>query len=98
MRLSGANRKAEPYHAHNVGDEVWWWGFSGVGSSRQEMQRVVGTVLRIHFIGKEPSYSIKIRGADSVVMKAQHDLASETGRKKLAAQTRAADRRKGHRR
>ena len=93
MRLSGANRKAKPYHAHNVGDEVWWWGFSGTSSSR-----ITGTVLRIHFVGEEPSYSVKIHGAGSVVMKAQHELTSETGRKKLAAQTRAADRRKGRRR
>jgi hypothetical protein len=88
-----SSRKTKPHHAYNVGDEVWWWGFSGTSSSR-----VTGTVMRIHFVGEEPDYEIKIHGAGSVVMKAQHELASETGRKKLAAQTRAADRRKGRRR
>ena len=83
------SHNAEPYHAHNVGDEVWWWGFSGVGSSR-----VVGTVQRIFFVGEEPDYEVKIHGAGSLVMKAQHELASETERKKLATQTKTADRHK----
>ena len=89
LHTSSDNRKTEPHHAHNVGDEVWWWGFSVTRSSR-----VVGTVQRIHFVGEEPNYEIKIHGAGPVVMKAQHELASETGRKKLATQTKTADRRK----
>lgn len=83
-------RKIEPYHAHNVGDDVWWWGFSGA--------KVIGTVMRIHFGSGDPDYEVKIHGAGNIVMKAQHELASETGRKRLAAQTKAADRRKGRRR
>ena len=45
------SRKAVPHHAYDVGDEVWWWGFSGISSSR-----VIGTVLRVHFVGEEPDY------------------------------------------
>lgn len=82
-------RRAVSHHAYDVGDEVWWWRFSGISSSR-----VIGTVLRVHFVGEEPDYEVKIHGTDSVVMKAQHELASETGRKKLAAQTRASDHRR----
>ncbi len=79
-----------PYHAHEIGDDVWWWGSQGT--------KIVGTVVKIHFVEERPNpdYEVKIHGAGSVVMKAEHELASETGRKKLAAQTRASDRRKRH--
>jgi hypothetical protein len=73
-------------HAHNVGDEVWWWGSQG--------GKVIGTVEEIYFRGERPDYVVKIHGAGSIVMKAEHELASETGRKKLARKTRASDRRK----
>jgi hypothetical protein len=81
-----ANVSKNAEHAYNVGDEVWWWGAQG--------GKIVGTVDAIYFVGEEPDYAVKIHGAGSIVMKAQHELASETGRKKLAKQTKAADRRK----
>jgi hypothetical protein len=78
------------YHAHDVGDEVWWWSSSG--------NKLIGTVVKIHFVGDRPDYEVMIQGADSVVMKAEHELASETGRKRLAAETKTANRRKRRKR
>ena len=85
------------YHAYEVGEDVWWWGSQGT--------KIIGTVIKVHFVGERPDYEVKIHGeslpeslhllAGSIVMKAEHELASETGRQRLASQTRAADRRKG---
>jgi hypothetical protein len=80
------SRDDSSHHAHEIGDDVWWWGSQGT--------KIVGTVVKIHSVGERPDYEVKIHGAGSVVMKAEHELASETGRKRLAAQTRASDRRK----
>ena len=86
-KYQGSQKPVAPaYHVHEIGDDVWWWGSQGT--------KVIGTVVKIHFVGERPDYEVKIHGAGSVVMKAEHELASETGRKKLAAQTRSADRRK----
>ena len=77
------------YHAHNVGDEVWWWGSQG--------GKIVGTVRRVlmpRSSDERPDYEVQIHGAGSLDMKMESELASETGRKRLARQTRAHDRNK----
>jgi hypothetical protein len=78
----------DAYHAYNVGDEVSWWDKHG--------NNCIGVVESIYFRGEEPDYGIEYDG--SIVLKKQHELASETARKKFARQTKAADRRKARRR